>query len=100
MTATKRRVLLELTPAGEALLARLPAEAAALRTAEMCVARTLAGLAERQPLRFGSPSAIGELGERHGLSAEQARALKDLGSAIQLAPELEAKVTRGEVPVA
>lgn len=83
-----------------ALLAELGAAVSERREAELRCARALAEFEDgRIWEQFGCAS-IGELGERSGLPADDARALFDLGRAIRVNPLLEQKVREGKITVA
>src|SRR5262245_18168426 len=94
---TLRQDLPDLSPRGRGLLARLPAEVAALRAMQLQVGRTLAALQRVEPQRFGGPAGMGELGERHGLAAEEARVLAGLGHALMCDVRIEPLVKSGHI---
>ena len=69
------------------------------RDAELRCAAVLAELEQRQGLSWLACASVGELGERSGLAAEEARGLCDLGKALPQSPLLEQKVRDGQIPV-
>ncbi len=72
----------------------------ARREADLRCARLLARLEEIDGVSLYGSASVGELGERHGLAASEARALLDLGRAIRTNPLLEQQVVEGKISVA
>lgn len=78
----------------------LESAARARREADLRCARALARLEQLDGLQSYGCASVGELGERHGLSAFEARALLDLGRALPAQPLLEQQVADGKITVA
>ncbi len=78
----------------------LESAARARREADLRCARALARLEQLDGLSSYGCASVGELGERHGLSAFEARALLDLGRALPAQPLLEQQVADGKITVA
>jgi hypothetical protein len=75
-------------------------EAVALRLqADLRCAAVLAEIEVRDATRWLGCASVGEVGERAGVSAEEARGLCDLGKALPRDPLLERKVREGHIPV-
>lgn len=72
----------------------------ARREADLRCARLLARLDELDGWSLYGCACAGELGERHGLAASEARALLDLGRAVRTHPLLEQQVAEGKITVA
>jgi len=72
----------------------------ARREADLRCARALARLEELGGLFLFGCASVGELGERHGVSAIETRALLDLGRALPTQPLLEQQVADGRITVA
>lgn len=78
----------------------LASAARARREADLRCARALARLEQLDGLLSHGCASVGELGERHGVSAVETRALLDLGRALPAQPLLEQQVADGKITVA
>ena len=89
------------TPTAEAsaMFAELQSAVLARRQAELRCARVLARLGEARAWEQFGCASVGELGERNGLAADEARGLFDLGRAIVTTPALEARILEGKLTV-
>jgi hypothetical protein len=84
----------------EAAKQRFLASVAALRRGALDAAKALVEIDRCGAFVFEGCASIGEFGERHGVSAEEARHLLSLGKALAASPQLEGLVTSGQTSLA